>query len=297
MQFKQRVNAVEITRSLDSLTQYAVIKLPNLQGFFQQNIQEGNSVTIRLGYDGQFQEEFTGYVAFIKPSTPVEIHCEDNMYLLKKKAIKDFSWRTVKLKEILQYIVPGIITNVYDITLSGFKINKVASQAAALQLLKDEYNLHIYYRANELWAGIPYTDNQREVNYHLRKNCKPDDLEFKSASAVKIKLRLISVQKNGSKIEVPVGDLDGEERTLHFYNLTKPELEAMANEQLKSLKYDGYYGSIQAKGLPYCIPGMGANILDEKYPARSGKYVVEEVITTYNKEDGYSRKNKIGPQI
>ena len=45
----------------------------------------GDRISINLGYFGhQMNEEFNGYIAKINPSKPMELECEDNMWLLKQ---------------------------------------------------------------------------------------------------------------------------------------------------------------------------------------------------------------------
>ena len=93
---------------------------------------------------------------------------------------------------------------------------------------------------------------------------------------------------DNSKIEVEVGDTEGDVRTLHFYNLAKAELEKIAEESIKTLRYDGYSGSFLTFGQPMVNHGDIVEIEDLKYN-RAGQYLVKRVLRTFGAQ-GYRQK-------
>ena len=104
-----QVNEIEITKSVEELSDTAVIKLPTRfkvrqngeQKFTEDAIKVGDKVTITLGYEGKYSGvEFTGFVKKISPKIPLEIHCEDALWVLRRKNITR-SWEKTTMKEIL----------------------------------------------------------------------------------------------------------------------------------------------------------------------------------------------------
>ena len=300
--FRNQVNSVEVETSWKFITQKATINLPRLKKLLEEKsltkINAGDTVLIQLGYNGNMRTEFEGYVSEVSPRTPLEIKCEDEMWKLKQDTVTK-GWGTVKMKDIILYLVPEAdVSQVYDITLSNFTIDHT-SRAKALEKLMDETGLAIYYRDKKIFCGFPYTElGLPEVNYHFQKNIPKDEgkksLTFLTKEMVKLKVRAISMLPNNKHLEVILGDEGGSEITLHFYNCpTKDMLTKMATEKLKTLKYDGYRGSLLAFGQPFVTHSMIANITDTEYPERSGKYFIDKVKTKYG-HGGLRREVEFG---
>lgn len=289
------VNEVVIEKSIDVLGSTASIKVPvsaRLQGErvkttavdAAKQFNPGDYVTIRLGYDGDNREEFFGFVKRVNFTTPVEIECEDWTYMLRKRQYKK-SWKKTTLKEVLNYLVSGtgvdLNANIPDIEFENFQID--ANGADALQKIKDEYGLTIYFFEGELYAGLAYAIRRGDVKYRLRYNViKDDDLKYRRAEDVQISVSAVSIKKDNTKIEATVGDPSGEKRTLYFYDVKDvKQLETLAKEKLDRYKYDGYEGKITAFLQPYADIAYIAQIEDANYPERSGSYYVESVKVEY----------------
>jgi hypothetical protein len=292
----RHANAIKIKSTWKALSDVCTVNLPNLRGLIdaqkiEKVIKEGDSVLVKFGYDDDLYTEFEGYVASISPKSPFEILCEDEMWKLKQKTVS-YSWKTISLKEALQ--IPGVELEVPDINLSPFRINQLTI-AQALQLLKDQCNIIVYFRGKKLFAGLMYTEKGLgEVNYHFQKNAIMGNLVYKHKDGVKIKVHAVSVQKDNKRIEVDFGDDNGEQHTLHYFNKSKEELTALAKEKIKSLKYDGYRGVFTAKGIPRPKHGMVSNMDDGKYPERRGSFFIDGVETDYNGTDGIKREIELG---
>lgn len=292
--FRNKVNAVEIVSAWSEITRTATIKFPRFKKLMDPQItnykiKPGDPVLIRLGYNDQLQTEFEGYVSEILPQTPIVIKCEDEMWKLKQQTVS-ISWASITLKAALEYLSPGAnVSTAYDITLQPFRLNQV-TKAKALQKLKEDYNLVIYFRNKQLFAGLAYNESgMPEVNYHFQKNAKPENLVFRTKDQVKLKVKAVSILPNNERITVEVGDDDGDQRTLTFYNIeSQQELERQANDKMELLKYDGFTGTFNAKGLPRVDHGYTANISDDRYQERNKRCFIDKVITTYD-SDGFNR--------
>jgi hypothetical protein len=295
--FNNRINSVSVKSSWKELSDTAVIKLANLKSLANERsddlIKVGDSVLIELGYDNNFKTEFTGYVSRIKPSIPLEIECEDQMWKLKQSTISQ-SWKSTTLREVLNTIVPDSIIDCPDITLSPFRLDNV-SPAKALQRLKEEYMLCAYVRDGKLHVGLPYFETLGTIIYHFQKNIpkQQGSLEYRTASDLKIKVKAISVMPNNTREEIEVGDDDGDTTTMHYYNKTKAELKPLAEQKIQELKVDGYKGSIAAFGQPFATHGMVVDLRDDRYPARAGKFFVDSVSTEFS-SSGFRRTIELG---
>ncbi|CAN5436899.1 hypothetical protein BH09BAC1_BH09BAC1_05010 [soil metagenome] len=302
------VNEVRIESRWKEMTDKCLIKQPRnikLSGKrLQELINVGDAVKVMLGYDGTLIEEFRGYVVRIKPTTPIEIECEDEMWQLKKGSFTN-SWKSVNLDTLLKYFLNGRpFKTLGTVNLGKFTLNK-ATPAQCLEEIKKCYGLHSFFRNGVLIVGKVYDSETTTVHqYHFQKNVLPNpQLEFRSKEEMKVKVEAISILKSGDKIEEKVGDDDGEERTLHFFNLNKADLLRMATIEMAKLKYDGYRGKMVAFGWPAAQHGDVAeldgissqlSIGQEPVSDHKGKYYIDGVIKNFGL-NGYKRELEIGP--
>lgn len=281
---------VKIVRSVDLLSDTAIIKLPTkfvLKGMKQKHTTEKtfkvkDPVTITLAYVGKFEHtEFRGFVSKIKPNTPIEIHCEDSTFVLRRQShFKNFTNTT--LRGVLQYITAGtgieLSPNIPDVPLENFLL-KGDNGAQALNKIK-EFGFVVFFDGNgKLFAGLRQTEGTgKEVTYDLDYNIVSHELEFKTAEQVKIKLKAKGWKPDNTYIEVEVGDKDGEERIWQTRSVTnEAELRKLAESQLMAMTYNGYDGTVTGFLIPFADRGMTAHIIDEEYPEREGKYFIPKV--------------------
>lgn len=290
------VNAVEVKRSIHEIGATAKITIPATARLVKEGepkttietakqFKAGDPVSISLGYGTDLQKEFQGYVKRVNFTIPVTVECEDNIYLLKRKDIKH-SWKSTTLKEVLQFITSGsgisLSGLIPDVAMTNFEIN--SNTAAALGIIKTNYGLAAYFDIDGvLYVGLAYVPNLGKVKYKLRYNTIEDnDLKYRSAEDVKLKAKAINIQKDNTKVEVEVGDDDGEIRTLFFYDIkSQDQLKKLAEEELQKYKYDGYEGKITTLLQPYALPGMTASIEDVDYQEKSGDYYIEGTHVTF----------------
>jgi hypothetical protein len=291
------VNQVEIKSSWQNMSDTAMITLPRKLKLKDKSIKDlikkGDKVSIQLGYNGEFNHEFSGFVSRIEPNVPVVIHCEDQMWKLKQTTFNK-SYTSVTLKQLLKDIAPDYSIHAADVDLGPFSIKNV-SATIVLQKLKETYGLVSYFRGHELNSGIAYPLNPKQVKYDFQKNIIDNNLEYLTKEDSKIKVTAVSQLGGNKKIEVHLGDADGEHRTLHYYKLTKEELTKRAQSEIGKLKVDGYKGNIVTFGRPYCQHGYVAVFTDNEYPEHAGKYFIDSVETRFG-VDGFRRIIKIGGQ-
>lgn len=303
------VHDVQIKRSIYNLAATAVIKVPVTAVLKRagepptyietaEAVKVGDPVEIRLGYDGQKNTEFVGYVKRLNYKIPLEIECEDEYYLTRSINCV-FSKKETTLKQCLSTILPGIKLGVCaDLTLKNFVVNNKPG-SWVLGILKKEYGLTVFFDLNgNLYAGKAHDVQGETVKYLLRYNViKDDDLKFQLASDVKMKVKAICYYKDGTKIEGELGEDGGENKTLYYYDVKDAkELKALAQEELKRYSFDGYRGKIETFLFPYALPGMVAQVEDEVYQERSGNYYIESIDVSFGM-NGARRNVEIGIKV
>lgn len=296
-------NEISIDSAWDNFGDKATIKLPNLARFAGQDIRTedviktGDKVKIMLGYDSNNKTEFEGYVSEIIPKIPFEIKCEDETYTLKKSNAITASFQNITLANLIKTYLPEVTLDpkTPEINLENLRVRGV-TKAELLQELKEKYLLAVYYRAGKLFVGLPYFDKvgSAPAIYHFQKNIINENLAYRKKEDVKLKVKAYSINKGGERIEVEVGDKNGELRTLPYQNvLTKTALEELAKRDLEKIKFEGYQGSFTAFGLPYLEHSDSAIIQDTRYPSREGRYLVDRVRTTWGVR-GFRRQIDLG---
>lgn len=305
----RNINGVHIESGWKRLTDTAELVLPRKAIYLEQGktrvnfyeikqyFKKGDPVIIELGYNGNYVQEFAGYITHVSADIPVKIKMEDEMYRVKKLPV-NISFPKTSLKNLIQKIAPGYEIDVLEIQLGALKFAKTTA-AKVLEYLKDEYSLYSYFDGKKLLVGKVYADDSdlAPVDLDLEKNVVNNNLNYKNKDDVLIRINAVSTLSSGSKIEVTIGDENGEERQLTYYNITlKAELTKLANEDFKKYKVDGFTGAITAFGIPFFKHGMKANLNSDLYPDRKGLYYIEETIVDWS-ESGYRRKGQLGEKV
>lgn len=304
------VDSINIESSWNFLADTATITLPRrllTQGSLSNVaapdlssvIKVGDPVQIDLGYDFVFETEFTGYVKGISPNIPVKIECEDAMWKLKQNSLSN-AWRSVSLKELLDFIVPsGIeVKTPGQVNLGKFRIEGV-STFDILKKIKEVYGLVSYFRGNSLIVGFPFQEQANEMNLHLQRNVDDSKtkIAYRRSDQASLKFKAISIQADGSKIEVELGDPKGQLRTIHVpIGLKESEIKTIAQQRMKLYSFDGYQGTITTFGQPHVRHSDNVKIIDDLYPDREGTYRIDTVKVQVG-AGGYRRTLTLGNKV
>lgn len=289
------VVSVEIESSWEMLTDSCKITLPSSIRHDEKFInlaesgliKKGDLVSVALGYDGSNDLVFEGFVHEVQAGSPLTVVCQDYMWLLKQDP-QNRSYKTLELEQLLNDILPQeVIFQAVGRSLGQFRLTK-ATPAMVLQELKKAYYLHSWFRGNKLYSGLSYwAETSKEHLFRFGENIIEEgtELTFKKAEETRIKVRAISMLPDNTKLEVEVGDSEGDLRTLHFYNLDEAELKKTAEQKIEGLRYDGYQGSFLTFGQPMVQHGDIVKIEDPQYN-RAGKYLVKKVVRSFS-DQGY----------
>ena len=303
----QYVTEIEGKESWKDLTDTCHIKLPRNVGNYGTGrldaiIYRGMKVKFEYGYVGEAYRTFTGYIASIKPTIPVEVICEDEMFLFKNLVVKPKSFVRPSLSDILDYCNVGSVmpyTTLGDVTLSDFLIDKKMGTAARVfQALKDDLKIYTFIRNGKLVVGQPYdaSGNARVVNFEFGQNIEDTgSLQYMDEKDIRIQLEAISKRNTGKDLKVTVGDSDGDKRTRYYYNVTDlASLTKMANRDVACYKYSGYRGKFKAFGIPLVEQGDIVSLSDPDFKDHDGKYYVDAVFPSFG-EGGIRQHIELGP--
>lgn len=307
-EFKSSVT-IEIDSNIETFTDTCKITLPRKYEWDLRRIalgddpilQRKNPVVVKLGYNGLLATEFVGYIRDIRPGTPVTLECEDSMMLLKEGNLKATLPNTT-LRKLLEYILPkGTSFQCLDnVTIGDWLMNDI-TPLRVLEELKSKFGFFSQFRLLDekpvLHVGWPYWLSGRKVEeYAFGQRWRDgrgliinsDDLLYKRAEDVRIKVKAVSVGRDNQRKEYEFGDPDGELRTFHYYNADRAMLEERARRDLEHMKYTGYRGSFLTFGEPALTKGDVAVITGNEYHP-DGKYLVKQVVKRFGVGIGYKQ--------
>jgi len=290
------VNKVTVTRSYDKQTQTASVILPRNVNYNKKNIYEGANALMRRGDKikitaAYFPNEtviFQGYISKINNNVPVELLCEDEMFLLKQVIAPNLSYKTVNLRTFISKMLENTSTpfkainaELGQIRLQGASVGKV------LQVLRDQYGLYSFFVNGVLRVGLAfYPDDAKQAVFLFELMVKDGmNLTYLKKDDVKIQIKGILI-KNNAREEFIYGDPTGDIRTVFQYGGTKADLDLKCNSFLEQANYTGYYGSFKTFLEPLVVPGDYAVVDSWKYPERKGKYLIKSVTTEVSVTDG-----------
>jgi hypothetical protein len=306
------VESVETQSSWQELGDTCTIKLPKFGKQLEKNIRSGDIVKVYLGYNGDNRLEFEGYVVSIGASVPFEIRCEDAVYLLKRHKYEGKLFQNTTLENVLDAILNSFQSQLEnplkikkmglpDVRLGNIRIGSGLTYAEILQKLKEDYFFVLYFRPEYLYVGLPYLEYQRgekpELLDFFTNVVDVNRLSFVKKEDLRIKVKAVSLLGNNQKIEIEVGDHDGELRTLNTRaENDKAKLKQWAESMLQTLKYDGYKGEIVLFGMPFLRHSQSVHLKDVAYPDRQGVYVIDRLKTSFGRS-GFRRNIELGKKI
>lgn len=298
------LESVEVHKSVDLLTSTATIVVPavvyNQSLDHEKYVKVGDVVSVKLGYDDELVNEFTGYLQRIDTDDDtLTFNCEDSMFLTRKP-VPNKQFLKTSIKEIAQHCLSAIGLNAiacdYDITFEKFVINN-ANAFDVFKKLKDDTKANIYMVGDTLHIHPPYVEKGGDVAYDFSVNIESSDLKYRNKEDRKYEVQVDGVGLDGKKKKVTVGVTGGEKRSVTVTSpMSDADLKKRGESELELLSYDGYEGSVTGWLIPYVEPTWSARIVDRDYEVKTGTYYVKAVTTTFSREGGV-RKIEIGKKL
>ena len=329
------VNEVHIKKSIHSLTEYALIKLPSIAktqkgtlnadgsisvqggseraGNTRDFFTDGDPVLLRLGYNGELATEFVGFVKQRSIGMPLEIECEG--YVRQLRLNVNFSSNYTKSKTTIKALLNDMLKGTdiglrcdVDCPIEGVKFTN-ANGIQVLDFLRQatDRTLCFYFIApTTLYCGLPYTGTIKgqdvfgvgQAGYRLGWNLKRDN-------ALKMKIPSEPVEiVMGGRYATQAAALT---HSKDVYAKTKvksmlnniPEnlsLQLFADEKKFLMNYSGLEGRLTGFLQPYCSPGYTVKLIDKLNPDVNGIYMAESTEVLFGIGGG-RRHVELGPKI
>ena len=325
-------NDFNIYKSYEMLTNKCSITFPRkyqdeFEDYFGGSnpiFKRGDKVVINCGYLPNNRTVFECYIRDIEANIPVTVFCEDSMYLLKKHTfnipavvplithdkhgklyktakIDTTKIKKISLKELLDIIIQKKIElspDIIDIDLGKVIFSRM-TPCEILQKIKDTHGLFSYFVGEKLYVGFQsnaLTTNEATFKME-RQVINSNNLFYKRAEDVPIKVVCISMNDANQKTTKEAGDEDGEVRTYHYYNVSDEALQQYANERLNEERYTGFYGEIVTFLEPMLSHGDRAKITSTKLPERDGVYLVKSVSIDVGVRGGGRQVLELGQKV
>lgn len=309
------ITDVKTESGFESLTDTCTITMPQKVRYKGRPLVQGgdalfkpgDKVSVSLGYttkegdSGTLKQVFNGYLRKVEPNVPLVLHCEDAMYLLKKKVVESYSGREVTLGALVAQLVGASVPiKVIDpkLNIGRYRITK-KTVAEVFDDLKKEYGLYSFMRQGILYVGFPYSNTIAEskiIKLDFQNNVLSSQLEYKRADEQNLRVEAISINDDGTRTKATAGNDGGEVRTLHFRNIGKTALQKMADDNVLKLRYEGYKGTLTTFGEPFALHTDKVELTDARYPERNGKYGIKKVVRTFGM-GGYRQDIELGQKF
>ncbi len=301
---------VKITKTVFEYVDRAIIKMPTTARLKRakevltesaqtaKQFVEGDFVNIELGYNGKLINEFTGFISKINFGTPLEIECEGYSYLLRKKRYLK-SFKNTSLSEVLKFLITGTEITISKDHIVDVPIPTILFQnnngTECLEKIKEKLNglVNIYFKGKVLHAELfPVKPFEKTAYYKIGWNVILDDsLKLKEPSNDVFIIKFNSTKNDGSKSEIEHKEKKSGLIKTHTNDveiidvktqITDPEAKKkLAKSFADKKRFEGCEGKIKGFLQPYCETAWKASIKDEKFPDRSGIYIVESTEVTY----------------
>lgn len=297
-----RISRVEINKTVETLGDKATIVIPRRYGDGTDDLKfyiaAGDRATLELGYNGELNVEFRGYIREIESGFPMKLHLDDETYPMRTNSLMK-SWKNVTLREVLEFIAPGYEIDCHGATLGKFQIDN-QSTLSVLRTLRERYGFYTVVKEDRLTCKFKYdiVDDKRVHVYDFSKNVKKHSLKYRRREDRNIRIRAVSYNADGRKITEEVGSKEQHAplRTLSYTGKTAGELRELALAEYGRLCFDGFEGSITGFGLPQTNAGDSLRIISAREPKMEGKYLIESVTVRYGNAY-YERINQLSYRI
>ena len=197
----EKITACEIVRDSEALTTTCKLILPRKvkwKGETSNPIKRGDKISVWLGYDDNLQLAFTGYVLRKGFKAPIEIFCEDEMFMLKQTPCVKKSYKNVDIQTLLkEQGLPYDIKVLGEQNIGQYRVN-FENVAELLAHLK-ENNIRTFFRLEDgkpvLYCGVLFDhgNEMRQVFATGINIISDSSLDEQRAEDVKIKLRVVSL--------------------------------------------------------------------------------------------------------
>lgn len=307
-----KFNSVTCRSSVDNYVNTASIMLPGIaflkceegNGYDKVDtglqFKEGMKVEIWAGYNGKNKLRFKGFIRRIVYTIPLELECEGYSYQLrKKKGITKAYPKNTYLKTILNDLVRGTDIKLYKDNPS-IKIEvpvqfRSVSGSEIIDWIKGSLLQTVYFKNEEMYCGLRETQTVKLKKFRLNWNTiRDNDLKFSlPRELADVNITLATHKKDGTFKKTSTSHRGDTVYKRLYIPLDDATMKRVRDQERKKLVNLGYEGSISAFAEPTVEIGMGAEIYDSRYPARTERVFIDSVDFSFGPGGG-RQKLKIG---
>lgn len=306
---------VEVITSINNFTDTAKVTLPRktkINGSLLHTLlKKGDAITIQLGYNEYYRSVFNGYIRKVVQGTPLVLECENEAFKLKQIKLSKKTYSKLSIKDFCTTYVKGYTMDIADFQLGEVRINEDVTLAKCFDYFITNYPCKFFFRDGGFYGVLPSSmaykaKDVNVVELSVGKNVITDETTYELAEDVNLQIICKVILKNNTKLESKrpallkgeKADNGTEVRTFFCPTATtQKELDAMAENYLKTFKVDRITGDITTFGEPYVRKLDIVHFYSEEFPEKNDKkFIVEDVTYTFG-QGGYRQRIKLGGQI
>ena len=299
------IDSVKVTRSVEQLSDTAQVVLPgtvfNRAIEVEDYLKVGDPVEIRLGYDGELETEFKGYLKSIKTDDgSITLECEDELYQWDK-AVNDKEYKKVKLSALLEDVASQIGSGYtvqcdFDFTYDKFNTYR-AKGLDVLKKVQEETKANIWFDGQTLHVQPQYAQaSGQTVMFDFAKNIESSDLKYRKKADRDIEVEVTLNLPDGRNITQKIGTPGGKSVKEVVSGYSEDSVKTVASNIYDKLCFDGYEGSFTGWLVPYVKPTDSVSLHDADYETKNGTYYVIGTELSFSK-DGGKRTVKLGRKL
>src|SRR5690606_13277981 len=165
--------------------------------------------------------------------------------------------------------------------------------------LKRQAGIYTFFRDGRLVCGKVYTDEkipEKQPVFEYGHNIIESNLQYIYPDEAKVKLYVMSKQRNGKILRAEVGEDGGDIEYMDLPNgLNEKQLKEQAKRRLQTLKTrGGYRGTVKSFGWPRVQHGQVVQIIDSLYEERHTKNFADVINIEVGPDIGYKRTVDVG---
>lgn len=285
----EKVASVEVVRNSESFCDTCTIVIPRKVKW--DNGQEfplgyGDRVVVRLGYDGDTEEVFRGYITGISLDSPIMLQCQDEMFLLRGVPAEPVSYTNAKLSEVIDGQQVGFpVHKGDDISVGPFRVGtgSVYNLLGLLTPLDVRSFVKVENGEPHLWCGVGFdTGTKFRTVLHDRNIIDSSKLKTSRKEDIKLKVVVRSLLPDTNELLIAeAGDEGGAIRYKDVYGLSEQEIKEIAQAMVDRHKAstDGLSGTLTTFG--HCLLDKMDNVAVKLGGDPKGVYQVKKNTIRY----------------
>lgn len=311
------VTNLSIESSWDTFTDTANIVIPNKFRKDNQTIvvgddntfKRGDTVEIKIGYFPNLITKFKGFLANIRPESPLIFDCEDTMWLLKQENLVSKLFISAKISDVIEYATASLsdLTIEYDnpdTEIGDFQVDNkgFVNAVTVFEVLKKQFGYFIYFedeilQVRKMRSVLSLSKPVHKMSF--QNNVIEDNLVYQRDDDVNlvIKVESINLDTNtriirygfkvkGETVITAVQRTGQTTKSLNVLNLNVTQIEEFIKDNIDKYIYEGYIGDFTTFLEPSVNHSDRIEFIDLKHREREGRYLIKKVNTGFGINGG-----------